>query len=352
MSDDRDDLPPVGIVRNPRQPDNGFEEVPDGYKLRGTSTLYDGDGNLRARWVKTAEDRERQVELLREMVAGFSEKIPRTKSRQAPKGAGTASGDLLAVYPVGDHHLGMYAWREEAGGDYDLDAAERLLAESFSALVAALPPAPEALVVFLGDFFHYDSLEPVTPTAKNQLDSDGRYAKMVRVGIRAVRHAIATCLDRHASLSVVVQAGNHDPASSLFLAECLAALYENEPRVTVDTSPRQFHYHEHGKTLVGVCHGHELGRKLDKLPLLMAQDRPEAWGRTKHRYWLSGHVHHDRVIDVAGVRIESFRVLPPTDAWADKSGYRSAREMKALLLHAEHGEVQRVSVNPEMFGDA
>ena len=32
--------------------------APPGYAVKGTSTLYDGDGNLRAQWVKTREDRD------------------------------------------------------------------------------------------------------------------------------------------------------------------------------------------------------------------------------------------------------------------------------------------------------
>ena len=133
------------------------------------------------------------------------------------------------------------------------------------------------------------------------------------------------------------------------LAEALAAIYEREPRISVDRSPSPFHYWRHGKNLIGVCHGHE-ARKLDKLPLLMATDRPRDWGETVHRYWYTGHVHSDRVLDVEGTRVESFRVLPPTDAWAHGKGYRSGREMKALVLHAEYGETMRVSFKPEMMG--
>jgi UDP-2,3-diacylglucosamine pyrophosphatase LpxH len=325
---------------------NLTHSIPDGYKLRGHSALYKrGESEPVLEWVKTTQDQARQEELLREMVAGLSGELVRVEPQPF---AEKADDDLLAVYPIGDHHLGMYAWREEAGADYDMAKSERLLADAFDALTASMPPARQALVVFLGDLFHYDGLEPVTPTAKNQLDSDGRYALMVRTGVRLVRRAIATTLERHSCARVVVQAGNHDPSSSLFLAECLAAMYEDEPRVEVDTSPRAFHYHEFGRNLIGICHGHEV-KKLDALPLIMARDRPEAWGRTRYRAWLTGHVHHDRVMDIQGTRVESFRVLPPSDAWADGKGYRAAREMKAILLHSRHGEVQRVSVRPEMF---
>jgi len=334
-------------AKHGHSPDHDLtHQVPDGYKIKGVSTLYrEGQEAPVLQWVKTNEDHERQMEILREMVAGLSGEIVPVKPLPGPD---IKSDELLAVYPVGDHHLGMYAWKEESGGNYTMEIAERLLASAFSSLTTSLPKTGQALLVFLGDLFHYDSLEPVTPTAKNQLDSDGRYALMIRTGIRLVRNSIAAVMARHQTVHVIIQAGNHDPSSALFLAECLAALFENEPRISIDTSPRQFHYHEHGRNLVGVCHGHET-KKLDALPLIMARDMPEAWGRTSHRFWMTGHVHQDRVVDVQGVRCESFRVLPPTDAWADGKGYRGTREMKALLLHQDHGEVQRVSVNPGMF---
>ena len=320
-------------------------EAPDGYEIKGTSTLVDADGNTVVQWIKTGIDRERQEAMFREMVAGMVAEI----EPLAPEGAPQATDpDLLAVYPVGDHHVGMYAWDEEAGGDYNIHEAKRLLVSSVERLSESMPRAREALVVILGDFFHYDSLDPVTPTAKNQLDSDGRFPLMVRTGMEILRRVVELAKARHELVHLIVQAGNHDPATAVFLAESFAMLYEQEPRVQVDTSPRRFHYHEHGKALIGVCHGHER-RKLEDLALIMAEDQREAWGRTFHRYWYTGHVHKDRVLDVQGTRIESFRILPPRDAWAEGHGYRGRSEMKGIVIHAEHGEVQRVTVNPEMF---
>jgi len=321
--------------------------VPPGFRLRGTSSLYvKGQDEPALQWVKTTADDEAREAMLREMAASFCEELPREKPVPVPA---TSDSDLCAVYPVGDHHFGMYAWNEEAGGDYDLDTAESLLASAFDFLVGSTGNAAKALVVFLGDLMHYDTLESLTPANKNLLDADGRYAKMVRVAIRSVRRAVALAARKHAEVRVVVQAGNHDPSSSVMLAEALAAIYENEPRVSVDTSPCAYHYYRHGRCLIGICHGHE-AKKLDRLPLLMAKDRPEDWGGTVHRYWYTGHIHQDRVLDVEGTRVESFRVLPPTDAWAHTHGYRGGREMKALVLHSEYGEVLRVSFRPEMLG--
>jgi hypothetical protein len=187
----------------------------------------------------------------------------------------------------------------------------------------------------------------VTPTNRNLLDTDGRYPKMVRVAIRCMRYLVEAARRRHGSVHVIVEIGNHDLSSSIFLMECLANLYENEPRVTIDTSPRHFHYFHFGKNLVGTHHGQSV--KMEKLPLIMATDQPELWGSTEHRYLWTGHVHHDQAKDIEGCRVESFRVLAPQDAWASNKGYRARRDMKAIVLHREYGEVARHIVNPAML---
>lgn len=310
--------------------------VPDGYKLRGVSTLYNKAGDVAMQWVKTKEDEARQAELLDEMAAGFAAHLPRADEIPAPL---ATNDDLLAAYPVGDHHFGMHSWWVETGDSYDLKIATQALCGAADYLVNATPAAGTALIPLLGDFFHYDSMVPVTPTNGNPLDSDSRFAKMVRVAIAGVRYLVRAALQKHGRVHLIIEIGNHDPVSSVFLMEALAQVYENDPRVTVDTSPAHFHYYEFGRNLIGTHHGH--GVKLERLPLVMATDRPEAWGRTKHRYWWTGHVHKDRVLDNGGARVESFRVLPPLDAWAHQQGYRPGRSMTAIVLHREHGEVAR-----------
>jgi hypothetical protein len=179
------------------------------------------------------------------------------------------------------------------------------------------------------------------------LDSDTRYPKMVRAAIRSMRYMIESAARRHGEVRVIVEIGNHDLSSSIFMMECLHNIYENDPRIVVDTSPAHYHYFDFGKCLIGVHHGH--GTKMTNLPLLMATDRPELWGRTEYRYWWTGHVHHDQMKEFNGCKVESFRVLAPSDAWASQKGYRAGQDMKSIILHREYGEVARNTVNPSMF---
>lgn len=316
---------------------------PDGYNIKGRSTLYGPDGKIAMEWVKTTRDAERIEEMLREAVQGMMDALPKVKPTKGPSNGST---DLLACYNVSDHHFGMLSWHEETGEDYDLDIAEQLLVDAFDHLVKAAPPCGQALVTLLGDLLHYDSFVAETPASRNVLDADGRYPKMVRAAVRSTRYLIKAALTRHETVHVIVERGNHDPSSSIFLMEALQNVYENEPRVTIDTSPAKFHYYRFGKNLIGIHHGDTV--KMRDLPLLMAHDRAEDWGETEHRFWWTGHVHHDATQEYPGVKCESFRVLAAKDAWHSEKGYRSGRDMKAIVLHREHGEVARHTFNPSM----
>jgi len=328
-----------------RDPADTFQ-LPDPKKVTKVSTFLDQQGNVAAQWISEKPDdaeRERLWQLYAEKIAGD---VKRAAPVKAPKSKSHA--DLLAVYPVGDHHTGMLAWPDETGdAAYDLEIAEQVIRDASVRLVGTCPPCDHALIPFLGDFLHYDSYAAVTPAHKNLLDADGRFPKMVDTGVRIVRHIIAAALERHRHVNVIFEGGNHDPATAAFMRILLSCLYEDEPRVTVDKSPTGCHYFEWHKVLIGTHHGDKI--KGERLPGIMAHDRPESWGRTAHRVWFTGHVHHESLKSFPGCKVETLEVLPPLDAYAAGAGYRGNRSMKAIVFHCEHGEVERHTVNPGMF---
>ena len=329
-------------------PDSGaLQPVPDGYVAKGTSTLYRPDGSIVQQWVKTTRDQERMRELQQAAFDAMASELPRIPPRKAK---GSFRNDLMTVYPIGDPHVGMYSWREETGEDWDLSIAERVHCAAMDELVHAAPATETALIVNLGDLFHYDSMAAVTPRSGHMLDADGRYAKMVAVGVKIMRQCIESALAKHKRVHVINAPGNHDETGALWLSITLANVYERERRVTVDTNPSLFAYHRFGKVLIGVHHGHSC--KPDALPGVMAADRAKDWGETEHRYWLTGHVHHERKREFAGVTVESFGTLAARDAYATNGGWRSSRNMQAIIYHADHGEVARSRVSAEMFAEA
>jgi hypothetical protein len=102
----------------------------------------------------------------------------------------------------------------------------------------------------------------------------------------------------------------------------------------------------HGLNLIGVAHGD--GAKIESLPGIMAADRPEDWGATYYRTWVTGHIHHKtRFVgkEYVGCTVESFRTLAPKDAWHNHRGYRSGQSLSCITYDAEYGEVGRQTVD-------
>jgi hypothetical protein len=312
---------------------------PDQARIHGTSTLIDADGNTRLQWIKEQAGKPTLEEVTAAMRTALGD-LPSRPSIPAPN---KGSRDLLCVYPMGDPHIGMYAWAEETGSDFDLDIAERNLVAAVRHLVNVCPPAEQALIVNVGDFFHADNKENKTMRSGAVLDVDTRWAKVLRVGLRAMRACIDAALERHKSVRVINEIGNHDEHSSQMLTIALSMYYDHNKRVTFDESPAKFHYYRFGKNLIGVTHGDST--KFEALGPIMAHDRAADWGETLHRYWYTGHVHHRRVLELVGCTAESFRTLAARDAWHAGSGYRSGRDMSSIVLDREHGEIERHRVD-------
>jgi UDP-2,3-diacylglucosamine pyrophosphatase LpxH len=310
--------------------------VPEPLILRGTSTLYDADGKPRLQWVKTKLDEEKRDAMVREAIAALCSEVKPFQILKAPK---RTHQELLNVIPIGDPHHGLYAWAAESGEDFDNDIARALTLGAVDRLMDSAPDSGTCIILPLGDVFHANDQSNVTPGHKHQLDVDSRFVKVLGIGIETYRHAIIRALQKHERVIVRFVAGNHDPQAIWALAFTIQAFFSDNTRVTVDLSPSKFWYYKFGKVLIGATHGDTI--KHEGLPGVMACDKAEDWGQTKHRYWYTGHVHHQSVREFPGVVCESFRTLAAKDAYAAGHGYRAGRDMVCITHHTDHGEVER-----------
>lgn len=319
--------------------------VPDGYVVKGISTYYDKDGKPSGQWVKSSLDTEKQQELIREMIKTLTEDIKGLAPISAPPKR--TNSDYLAVFPVGDPHVGLQVWQQECGEAFDLKIAREMTLGAVDRLMQSAPEAETAVILLLGDVFHANDQSNSTPRSKHQLDVDSRYVKILQVGIETYRHAIMRALQKHAKVVVRCVQGNHDPEAIWALAFTLQAFFSNEPRVEVDLHPSPFWYYRFGKVLIGSTHGDKVQHR--QLGGIMAADRSQDWGETKHRYWYTGHVHSQNVTELPGVICESFRTLAAKDSYANGHGYRAGRDMVCIVHHIEHGEVERHRVDVGML---
>ena len=308
-------------------------EVPPSFLLASTSTMQRGDGSTVVQWSSYKQDAlDRWQDVKAAIVAHVDEYVRPYDAVRAPS---TTDTDLLVVYPLGDPHIGMMAWGAEVGESFDLKLAERELCECMRQLVARSPAAREAIVCNLGDFWHAQDNNQLTPGHGNKLDVDGRAGKVGRVGLGIFRTLVDTALTKHEIVRVRSIPGNHDPQACFWLPEYLRAAYSNEPRVIVEDGFNPYQFDVFGKCLLGWAHGD--GAKLETLGEIMATDEPEKWGVASFRYWNTGHVHHWSQKELRGCVVDTHRTLAGRDAWHHHSGYRSGRALKAVAYHRDYG---------------
>lgn len=325
-------------------------EPTEGLVIKGKTSLVGPDGRILTQHVMERAGAADQLAAMRAAVEALKEDLPRLPPLPIPALLRPESADLLNQFTVTDNHFGMLAWGEETGADYDLRIAEQLIMDWFSAAVRTSPDANTAVLAQLGDLLHHDGLESVTPASKHVLDADSRLQKVIRVVIRCFRRILDMLLAKHQHVHVVMASGNHDPASSAWLREMFATLYENEPRVTVDTSPSLYYAYEWGQTGLYYHHMHKRGVK--DLDRTFAGKFREMFGRCRYNYGHGGHLHSDAVVETALMHIERHETLAAADAYAAGGGWLSGRSAKVITYSRQFGEVGRSILRPEMVAGA
>ena len=317
--------------------------IPDGYKLKGKSTLLDSDGNAKIQWVKTEVDKERQEEMMRELCDNLKENIKPWPVVKAPK---KVNADLCSVYTITDYHIGAYSWNEETGADWDIKIAEDTLYKAFGDMINGTPDSAQAVFVQMGDFLHWDGLTSVTPLNRHVLDSDGRYPKLVQVAVETCVRAVEMLLHKHKHVHVVMCEGNHDLTGSVWLQAIMKMAFKKNKRVTVDDSVFPYYSFTWGNVFLGWHHGHltkirGLAGKFFSEPRFRGQ-----MANTEHIYISTGHYHTKEVVEVSGVVIERHPTLNARDAYGARGFEHSQRGALAITYDKEKGEISRVTVTP------
>jgi len=327
-------------------PEHDFTRpVPDGFIAKGVSTYYDKEGKPTGQWVKASADVARQQEMFAAAVNAMANTLPRLDPIIAPE---QFNADLLTMYTLTDAHIGMLAWhRENMQADWDLQIAEAVIVGCFEQIIKSSPDSETAILNQLGDLLHYDGLSAVTPTSGHVLDADGRFTKMVEVAVRVLRRIINMLLAKHKNVHVILAEGNHDMASSVWLRTMFKALYENEPRITVDDSALPYYAYEFGDVMLTFHHSHlkKFGAMREIIPAMFS----EIWGRTKKRYCHTGNYHHTKEEEHAGMKVFQHPTLAARDAYASRGAWFSDREVCSITYHKKFGQGMRVYACPEML---
>jgi len=318
--------------------------IAQGMAIKGTSDYIDGDGNLLRRWVKTDKNKEQLEEDIKETVAALKETIKPVKRIKAPK---KNKSKLLNLYTLTDFHLGMLAWHEETGADWDLDIAENMMVSAFKHLIEHSPEAEVGFFNELGDFEHYDSHVAITPMNNHILDSDGRPTKMIRTSIRVQRQVIEMMAQKYPKVVVLNAEGNHNIISSVWKRELFAEFYRDNPRIDVITEVLPYYAYEWGVNMLGFHHGH-LKKGSSSADVFLSNHR-EMYGRTKCLHIHGGHQHHREIKESSTHIWEMHPTLAAADAYAARGGWGAQRAMQQITYHQDFFETSRCIFRPEML---
>lgn len=322
--------------------------VGEGYKVKGLSTyttLENGD----KQWVKTEQDKEKQMELMRTAVSALCSEIDPIEPIDF-KG-GIRSENLINEYVITDYHLGMLAWHEEGGADWNLPRAQCLLTSAITDMITRSPKADKAVLVILGDFLHFDGLLPVTPASRHVLDADSRFTQIVRVAIQCIRDCVTKLIEEHNEVDLLICTGNHDEGSSVWMREAFNLYYEDNQRITVITTPSPYYAIAHGDVGLFYHHGHKV--KFESLPAKFMTICHDVFAVTHKWFGNSGHLHSARkgsaTKDFNGFEMTQHPTLAASDSYASDHGMDSQRKAFCTTFHRKYGEYSRISTSPAMF---
>lgn len=332
-------------------------EPPSGFEAGRITVNTDGEGRETQRWQRFESGKPDPLLLINALVTSF-DGIKPAKPTKAPNRPG--SSDFLTLTPCNDWHVNMFSYGKEnpqqgADTNWDLKIAERVIGAAVCSVVERSRPSRLGVVLGGGDLTHADNKENKTAKSGNVLDCDGRYQKSVQVACRLKVLTIDAHLEKHNEVIVRILPGNHDEHTAVAVAYYLHAYYRNEPRVTVDIDPSLFWWLRFDNVMLGATHGHTV--PLPKMPMIMANRRPDDWGNTRHRFIHGFHIHHKTqyAFEGDGCFMESHQAPIPSDSWHYSKGYITGQSIQSIAYHRLVGEYGRsrepIIVLPEAAND-
>lgn len=259
----------------------------------------------------------------------------------------TKGNHLLVVNPA-DIHIGKYANELETGEQYDCETAVVRVLEGVEGLIQKSKGFEIDRVLFCvgNDVLHIDNVYNTTTKGTHQ-DTDGKWWEHYEIALMLYVKCIET-LRQIAPVDVIHSMSNHDYQSGFHLAHTLKSWFRKTKDVSFDITVANRKYYKYGNNLIGLEHGD--GAKMDKLPLLMAQEKPLLWSETTHRYWYLHHLHHKvkhkwlDAKDYIGVAVEYMRSPSSADSWHSRKGFCGAYKACEAFVHdKESGQVARLT---------
>jgi len=252
------------------------------------------------------------------------------------------------VIDIADLHVGKYSSFFETGEDYDSSKAFNVAINGLEGLLAKSKGFEISEIVFVigNDILHIDTPKRTTTSGTPQDTSGMWYENFI-----LAKEIYVKCIEKLlpiADLHIVYCPSNHDYMSGFMLADTIYSYFRNHHNITFDIDMSHRKYYRYGDNLIGFSHGD--GAKMEHAPLLMANEDPIGWSKTKYRYVYLHHIHHKEQWkfkggkDYHGVTVEYLRSPSGTDSWHHRQGYQHNKKAVEAFIHSKsNGQVCRLT---------
>lgn len=277
-------------------------------------TTGEGDSHWNYQSTITAEPLKENKLTPARMAEYFKDLTPRTFKIRNDK-------ELLnyLLIPIADPHFGFNSLKDYEGLLNDI-------------LEQIQDGYAEILITLHGDYFHVDNL--LGTTEKGTKVDDINLYQAVQDGHDFIASIIETSLKNCPCVKLVYLPGNHAPSNDMIFTMGLKKLY---PDLEVDDAPSDFKHAWLGPHSIFMHHGDKRSDPRKLLEVFISRYAKE-WGESNSRYLITGHLHHEKSLSVAGMT--HYQVMSPSKAssYETKNGFNTS---EAGMMLFEFDDVKR-----------
>ena len=250
------------------------------------------------------------------------------------------AGETLEIC-LPDLHVGLLAWAQETGADYDIHIARDAFMTCMSDIVLRCKGRTfkRICLVTLGDLLHTDN-DAQTTTKGTPQQADGRMAKIFNNALDMLIDGL-DILGAIAPVDVVYLQGNHDRDSGFMLIKALEMAYRKDDNFSFDASPNPQKYRLIGCNLIGWTHGDMIHKNMGG----WLQDRArKEYGQSRFAEVHAGHLHstsrteYKTTYQDGGVVVRHLPTISNASAWEHQQGYpQGSKTLMCFVWHEDKG---------------
>ena len=314
---------------------------------------------VRLEQIKEEKDARDVAKIFQELVKEY--KPPKIDTNRYFKSVRKSEEINLLEVSLFDLHIGKLGWAGEVGENYDTKIATARFNDAIDNLIKRAQGFDISRILFpIGnDFFNSDNLHNTTTNGTPQ-DEDLRWQKTFKMGCQLIVDGINKLKVLGVPIDVIVIPGNHDFERSYYMGTVIEAWFKDDDYVFVNNGASPRKYYKFGEVLLGFTHGNN--EKEGSLPMLMANEEKESWGKTTFKEWHLGHFHRKRstkytVFDKGivlnedlGVTVRYLSSLSGTEEWHFKKGYVGTQKAgEAFIWNEKIGMIGHLNFNFTKF---